>query len=201
VNSIGDSGTATRVFGTFLTWMQEKTKPVFVVATANQVEALPSEFMRKGRFDEIFFVDLPTHLERLEIFRVHMEKRLRDPSVVGNLVLNDTLYERLAQMSEGFSGAEIEQVVIAGLFEAFSEDRSVSAHDFERALRNTVPLSVTQAEQILAVRSWANLRAVAASAAKDLAGYGQIGTEQSTAAVPAVEPDVRDKRGGRMVDV
>lgn len=165
----GDSGTSSRVFATLLTWMQEKTKPVFVIATANNIDALPPELMRKGRFDEIFFVDLPTRAERIEIFKVHMKRRLRHPEVVGSLKLGDEAYARLADATEGFIGAELEQVVIGALFEAYSEARAIDSKDFGRAIKGTVPLSVTQAERIRAIRDWANKRAVSATAQDDRA--------------------------------
>jgi len=158
-----DGGTSSRVFATFLTWMQEKTKPVFVVATANNIDKLPPELLRKGRFDEIFFVDLPTRRERTEIFRLHMTKRLKHPEVVGNLRLADENFVKLAELTEGFIGAELEQVVISALFDAFAESRALQWSDFARAIKSTVPLSVTQAERIQAIRDWANQRAVAAS--------------------------------------
>jgi SpoVK/Ycf46/Vps4 family AAA+-type ATPase len=196
IGSSGDSGTSTRVFGTFLTWMQEKTKPVFVVATANQIQELPPEFLRKGRFDEIFFVDLPTQVERKEIFRVHLRKRLRDPEVMRDFQLNGEILETLAHWTEGFVGAEIEQVVIAALFEAFSEQRSIRLSDFEKAVKNMVPLSVTQAEQIRAIRDWANVRAVAATAREHMVDY----TRQSDRSSVPGDDDIRRVRGGRKVD-
>jgi SpoVK/Ycf46/Vps4 family AAA+-type ATPase len=196
IGSSGDSGTSTRVFGTFLTWMQEKTKPVFVVATANQIQELPPEFLRKGRFDEIFFVDLPTQVERKEIFRVHLRKRLRDPEVMRDFQLNEEILETLAHWTEGFVGAEIEQVVIAALFEAFSEQRSIRLSDFEKAVKNMVPLSVTQAEQIRAIRDWANVRAVAATAREHMVDY----TRQSDRSSVPGDDDIRRVRGGRKVD-
>jgi SpoVK/Ycf46/Vps4 family AAA+-type ATPase len=189
--SSGDSGTATRVFGFFLTWMQEKTKPVFVVATANNIHSLPPEMLRKGRFDEIFFVDLPTHTERMKIFHLHVRKRVRDASVVGALRFDVTVLERLAELTEGFVGAEIEHIVIAALFEAFSEERSITLGDFEKAIHDTIPLSVTQAEQIRDIREWANVRAVAATRREDRTRYRQ---EDSSSI------DVRDARGGRTID-
>ncbi|MER7334891.1 MULTISPECIES: AAA family ATPase [unclassified Micromonospora] len=163
----GDSGTSARVFGSFLTWMQEKTRPVFVIATANDFEGLPPELLRKGRFDEIFFVDLPTRAERASIWRVHLARRLRNPAVAGGLTLDDALLGELAGLSEGYSGAEIEQAVVGGLFDAFAERRPLSRDDLVRTLVGMVPLSVTQAERIDAVRSWADTRAVAATAAED----------------------------------
>jgi SpoVK/Ycf46/Vps4 family AAA+-type ATPase len=163
----GDSGTSARVFGSFLTWMQEKTNSVFVIATANDIERLPPELLRKGRFDEVFFVDLPTRTERVSIWRVHVIKRLRNPAVTGGLIPDDTLFTELAGMSEGYSGAEIEQAVVGGLFDAFAERRPLRKDDLVRALMAMVPLSVTQAERIGAVRAWADTRAVAATAAED----------------------------------
>lgn len=188
----GDGGTSTRVFGTFLTWMQEKTKPVFVAATANNIHSLPPELLRKGRFDEIFFVDLPTLHERKEIFRVHLNKRLQEPEVCGNLQLNENFLVSLAQITEGFVGAEVEQAVISALFEAFAENRSIESDDFSLAIKNTVPLSVTQAEQIHAIREWANVRAVAATSNQDRSGYDQK--------IEKADVDVRVSRGGRTID-
>ncbi len=188
----GDSGTSQRVFGTFLTWMQEKTRPVFVAATANNISGLPPEMLRKGRFDEIFFVDLPTPAERRVIFRLHLEKRLKNPEARGEFAVNDTTLNRLADLSEGFVGAEIEQVVISALFEAFSQNRPLTLKDLEFAIASTVPLSVTQEEQIQALREWANLRAVSATKSQD----------RTSATPPPAEgeQDVRHSRGGREVD-
>lgn len=198
LSSGGDSGTSSRIFGTFLTWMQEKTKPVFVVATANNIHSLPAELLRKGRFDEIFFVDLPTMNERMDIFQVHIQKRLTDPDVIGEFEGTDEVLEGLARLTEGFVGAEVEQVVISALFEAFSEDRSIEFGDFDKAIRNTVPLSVTQAEQIHAIRAWANVRAVAATPRVDRAEYKN---EQENVKVSLTkDEDVRNARGGRAVD-
>ena len=163
----GDGGTSTRIFATFLTWMQERAKPVFVIATANDISALPPEMLRKGRFDEIFFVDLPTKRERADIFRVHMHKRLKDPQIMGAVRVTDEGCLKLAEATEGFIGAEIEQVVVAALFEAFAESRPLAWTDFGRAIKATVPLSVTQSERIAEIRDWANQRAVAASAPEE----------------------------------
>jgi ATP-dependent 26S proteasome regulatory subunit len=163
----GDSGTSGRVFGTFLTWLQEKTDAVFVVATANDFEHLPPELLRKGRFDEIFFVDLPTTAERSAIWSVHLAKRLSNPAVGAGLKLDGSLLDDLSALSQGYSGAEIEQAVITGLFDAFAERRPLSHEDLSRAVVSSVPLSVTQAERIAAIRAWAQTRAVAATAAED----------------------------------
>jgi SpoVK/Ycf46/Vps4 family AAA+-type ATPase len=204
--SSGDSGTSTRVFGTFLTWMQEKTKAVFVVATANNISALPPEMLRKGRFDEIFFVDLPTHIERSEILQLHLARRLQHPEVIGDFMVDDATLKQMANSTEGFVGAELEQVVINGLFEAFYEDRSIQLKDFERAISLTVPLSVTQAEQIHHLREWANVRAVAATQKEDRATYAVPGSSTNKAAPNTAPPlqvspdDVIGSRGGRPVD-
>ena len=151
-----DGGTSSRIFGSFLTWMQEKTSPVFVMATANRVERLPSEFLRKGRFDEIFFVDLPTSEERQDIFRIHLMKRRR--------AIDRFDLVQLANVCEGFSGAEIEQALVAAMYEAFAQDREFTQLDIIAACRATVPLSKTMNEQVTALRDWARQRARPAAA-------------------------------------
>ena len=191
--SNGDSGTSTRVFGTFLTWMQEKQTPVFVVATANNIRNLPPELLRKGRFDEIFFVDLPTKRERKEIFELHLRKRLNNEYIASRLTVNDALLERLALRTEGFVGAEIEQAVISALYEAFFNERPLLEEDLIYAIQSTVPLSVTQAESIRSLRQWANVRAVAATAREDLEDYNRSTPEE-------LDGDVRKSRGGRSLD-
>ncbi len=173
-----DSGTSSRVFGTFLTWMQEKTAAVFVIATANDISALPPEFLRKGRFDEIFFVDLPTTQERVEVFRIQLERYLAADQARGRFPMFTPAFEHLAQAAEEFSGAEIEQAVVASMFRAFAERRSVEVDDVLWAVRSTVPLSRTQAEQIQAARTWANQRAVAATSAEELASFAAGRTAQ-----------------------
>lgn len=192
MSSSGDSGTSSRIFGTFLTWMQEKTAPVFVIATANNISSLPAELLRKGRFDEIFFVDLPTQNEREEIFKLHLKKRLKDKDVASKLVLDDELYKQLAQMTEGFVGAEIEQVVITALYEAFFNKRPLEFSDLTNTIKNVVPLSVTQKEQILSLRQWANIRAVAATKKDDMVEYSSTSSDSD---------DVNASRGGRALDV
>jgi SpoVK/Ycf46/Vps4 family AAA+-type ATPase len=154
-SGVSDAGTSARVFGSLLTWMQEKTSPVFVIGTANDIAALPPEVLRKGRFDEIFFVDLPQLQERREIFAIHLARRGRDPLEYD---LNN-----LAQVSDGFSGAEIEQAVIDGLYDAFENDRELTDDDLVRALENTVPLSKTMETKITALRQWARNHARSAS--------------------------------------
>lgn len=186
--SDGDSGTSARVFGTFLTWMQDKTAPVFVIATSNDISALPAELLRKGRFDEIFFVDLPTVREREKIFRLHLEKRVKGAEVVHRIDLNSGLCRELAELADGFSGAEIEQAVIAALYEAFFAGRGLCREDLVKSIQETVPLSVTQKEQILNLRQWAATRAVLATAKEDR----EVLADAGSGAVPA--------QGGRIVD-
>jgi len=154
--SSGDSGTTQRVFGTLLTWLQEKTSPVFVVATANRVASIPPELLRKGRFDEIFFVDLPDKGEREEIARIHLDRRGRTWTDWGQHGL-------IAKETEGFSGAEIEQAVIDGLFEAFSKGAELSVQHVVEAAKRTTPLVKTMGEEIKALRSWAQGRTRLAS--------------------------------------
>jgi SpoVK/Ycf46/Vps4 family AAA+-type ATPase len=147
-----DTGVSARVLGTFLTWLQEKRKPVFVFATANQIRNLPPELLRKGRFDELFFVDLPTADERAAIFAVHLRKRRRDPG--------DFALPALAERTEGFTGAEIEQVVNEALYTAFGAGRRpLKQDDLLAAAGEVVPISVTMREAITAMRHWAETRA------------------------------------------
>lgn len=193
----GDSGTSARVFGTFLSWMQEKTAAVFVIATANQINLLPPEMLRKGRFDEIFFIDLPTDTERRVIFRLHLAARLKAGPALGEPTVTDELLTALVDATEGFSGAEIEQVVIAACFDAFSGRRPLTREDLLREIDATVPLSVTQAEQITALRAWADVRAVAASAPEDRAGYA---TPEREPAAPGPGDPAAFTRGGRPVE-
>jgi SpoVK/Ycf46/Vps4 family AAA+-type ATPase len=159
-----DGGTSSRIFGSFLTWMQEKTSPVFVMATANRVERLPGEFLRKGRFDEIFFVDLPNEEERADIFKIHLNKRRRDS--------NRFDLQQLAKVSDGFSGAEIEQAIIAAMYEAFAQEREFSQLDIIAAIKSTLPLSKTMNEQVTALRDWARQRA--RPAASSIAEYQRM---------------------------
>jgi SpoVK/Ycf46/Vps4 family AAA+-type ATPase len=156
-SGISDGGTTARVFGTFISWLNDKTAPCFVVATANDVSALPPELLRKGRFDEIFFVDLPGEAERAEIFAIHLKKRKRDSAIFD--------LDRLAEASAGYSGAEIEQAVIAALYDAFDLDREVTTEDILNAIGQSVPLSMTMRETIDILREWAATRARPASSA------------------------------------
>jgi AAA+ superfamily predicted ATPase len=146
---------SSRVFGTFITWLQEKRAPVFVVATANEVQDLPPELLRKGRFDETFFVDLPDVHERAAILAVHLKRRGRQPQ--------DFDLAALARQSEHYSGAELEQAILAGMFRAFGEGREVTTSDISRELDAIVPLYSTYEEKIKALREWARNRARRAS--------------------------------------
>jgi SpoVK/Ycf46/Vps4 family AAA+-type ATPase len=149
-----DGGLSKRMFGSLLTWMQEHQAPVFLVATANDIEALPPELLRKGRFDEIFFVGLPGLEARTQIVSIHLSKRRRDPTrfdVAG-----------IADATDGYSGAEIEQAIIAALHDAFAASEELSTRHVLQAVRNSPPLSVTMAERLAALQSWAVGRCVPA---------------------------------------
>jgi ATP-dependent 26S proteasome regulatory subunit len=159
--AVTDSGVSARVFGALLTWLQEKTAPVFVVATANRIDALPPELLRKGRFDEIFFIDLPSAAERREIFRIHVAKRQRDPAAFD--------LDALSTAAEGFSGAEIEQAVVAGLYHAFGEGTELRQGHVIKAVEESVPLSSTMGEDIGRLREWSKNRTRPASSAQRLA--------------------------------
>ena len=146
-----DGGTSARVFGSFLNWMQEKQSPVFVVATANDVSQLPPEFLRAGRFDQLWFVDLPDAREREAIWRIHLAKRQREPE---NYDIT-----ALAGATDKFTGAEIEQVVIEALFECFDCDTELNQAALMQAIDQTVPLAVTMSESVTRLRQWAKGRA------------------------------------------
>jgi SpoVK/Ycf46/Vps4 family AAA+-type ATPase len=149
-----DGGAARRVLGGFLTWLAEKRTRVFVVATANDIEQLPPELIRKGRFDEIFFVDLPELEVREQILEIHSKKR--------GIVLDASALRALAQASEGFSGAEIEQAVVAALYTAHAQHANPNAQMIHSELSCTRPLAVVMAEKVAALRAWAQDRTVAA---------------------------------------
>jgi hypothetical protein len=142
--------TMNRLVGSFLTWMMEVRRPVFVVATVNSVEKLPPELLRRGRFDEMFFLDLPNYYERKQILEIHLQKRGWKPELFD--------LDSIAERTEGYSGAELEQIVTAALIDAFGEGRLVNDDDLERCRRQTVPLSVTMEEKIFALRQWAESR-------------------------------------------
>ena len=148
----GETGTTQRVLGTFLTWMAEKRGSVFVVATANDISSLPPELVRKGRFDELFFVDLPDKDVRRRIFEIHLESRGQDPAAI-NL-------DALAALSSGFSGAEIEQAIVSALYAAHAQGAQLATQHLDDELGNTKPLSVVMSERIAALREWAKGRTV-----------------------------------------
>lgn len=150
-----DSGTTSRVFATLITWLQEKTAPVFVIATANNIEHLPPELLRQGRFDEIFFVDLPNAEERAAIFRIHLIKRRRNPERFD--------LDALTAATGGYSGAEIEQSIISALYDAFDESRDIDQQLLIEAIAKTSPLSKIMAKEINQRREWARARARPAS--------------------------------------
>lgn len=150
-----DGGVSQRILGSFLSWMQDRRGEVFIVATANDIERLPPEFLRKGRFDEIFFVDLPDAETRKEIFRIHLASRGQDPSTFDLMGLSEA--------ARGFSGSEIEEVVVSGLYTAFTEEKVLTTQDLLKEVEVTVPLSITMGERVQALRSWARERTVPAN--------------------------------------
>ena len=156
-----DGGTSSRVFGSFLSWMQEKDKPVFVVATANDVSKLPPEFLRKGRFDELFFVDLPDALERSQIWDIVIARYGRRPTDYDTVVL--------ARACEQFTGAEIEAVFVDAMHEAYADGREPGPQHIVEAIGQTVPLAQLMDGQINALRHWAKGRAREAASRSKLA--------------------------------
>jgi ATP-dependent 26S proteasome regulatory subunit len=154
VGGEADGGVSRRLLGTWLRWMQERPPGVFVVATSNDVSALPPELLRKGRFDEIFFVDLPEREDRAQIFRLHLARRGRDPGAFG--------IAELAEASEDFSGAEIEAAVVGALYRSYGEKRELTTADVLEEMRSTIPLARTRAEDVARLRAWATERAVRA---------------------------------------
>jgi len=150
-----DAGVSSRLLASFLSWMQDRKAPVFVAATCNNVSALPPELIRKGRFDELFFVDLPSQAERKQIFGIQLGKRKRNPA--------DFNLDQVAAAAQGFSGAEIESVVQTALYAAYSQKQQLTTQHLLAAIQATVPLSTTRAEEIEALREWAEKRAVPAS--------------------------------------
>jgi AAA+ superfamily predicted ATPase len=152
--SEADAGLSQRILGAFLTWLQDRESGVFLVATSNDISALPPELVRKGRFDEIFFVDLPDEAARRELFAIHLRRRGRKPEEFD--------LAALAAATDGFSGAEVEQLVVSGLYSAFSQEQKLSTEILLAEARETRPLSVTRAETIAALRAWARERAAPA---------------------------------------
>lgn len=159
-----DGGTTARVFASFITWLQEKESSVFVIATANDVTALPPELLRKGRFDEIFFVDLPSASERKDILKIHLDKKKRDPVGLD--------LEALTSSTQGFSGSELEQVVISALYDAFEAGEELTAARLQKSAREIIPLSLTMKEGLDRMREWARTRARRASTG-GAAGVGE----------------------------
>lgn len=152
-----DAGVSSRLLASFLSWMQDRKSPVFVAATCNNVTVLPPELIRKGRFDELFFVDLPNQAERRQIFSIQLARRKRNPA--------DFDLDKVSAAARGYSGAEIDAAVQGALYAAYSEKKPLSTESLGAALAQTVPLSTTRAEEITALRDWARTRAVPASKA------------------------------------
>jgi SpoVK/Ycf46/Vps4 family AAA+-type ATPase len=150
----GDGGVSARLLGTFLRWMQDRPPGVFIIATANDVEKLPAEFLRKGRFDEVFFVDLPTPEEREAVLRFHLSKRKQDPATFD--------LKALVKATDGFSGAEIEAVIVSAMYRAFADGKALTTDSLLAEIGATQPLSRTRAEDIARLRVWAIGRAVTA---------------------------------------
>jgi len=146
--SKGDSGTSNRVLATFISWLSEKSKPVFVISTANNIDLVPLEIIRKGRFDEIFFLDLPKIDERKEIFKIHLQEFRPD-------TWQSFDYEKLAQLSDSFSGAEIRQSIIEGMYQAFYEKREIQTDDICLALKEFIPLANLESKQMIKLQNWA----------------------------------------------
>ena len=158
-DSKGDSGTSNRVLATFTSWLSEKTKPVFVISTANNIELLPLEIIRKGRFDEIFFLDLPKKEEREEIFKIHL-KEFRPKN------WKEFDYSKLAQASESFSGAEIRQSIIEGMYHAFYEKREFNTEDICQALNELIPLAHLESDQMVRLQNWASSGRIRSASSK-----------------------------------
>jgi SpoVK/Ycf46/Vps4 family AAA+-type ATPase len=159
--SKGDSGTSNRVLATFISWLSEKTKPVFVIATANNIDLLPLEIIRKGRFDEIFFLDLPKKEEREEIFKIHLQEFRPN-------TWNLFDYKKLAQSSESFSGAEIRQSIIEGMYHAFYEKREFNTDDICLALKELIPLAHLESDQMIRLQNWASSGRIRAASSKPI---------------------------------
>ena len=159
-SSSSDAGVSSRLLGSFLSWMQDRTAPVFIAATSNNVSALPPELIRKGRFDELFFVDLPNLSERRAIFAIHLKRHKQNPASYD--------LDQLALAAKGYSGAEIDAAVQTAMYSSFSSKQPLTMQDLLRALHSSIPLSTTRAEEIESLRRWARQRAVPASLAEDM---------------------------------
>jgi SpoVK/Ycf46/Vps4 family AAA+-type ATPase len=151
-SSTADGGLSKRMFGTLLTWMQDHRHPIFIIATANDISSLPPELMRKGRFDEVFFIDVPSPAARKRILEIHLARRKRNPA--------DFDLDGLVDITDQFTGAELEQVVVSGLFNAFTEKVDLSSDHLADAIRETRPLAILMAEDIQHLRNWASDRCV-----------------------------------------
>jgi SpoVK/Ycf46/Vps4 family AAA+-type ATPase len=158
-----DGGLSQRMFGTLLSWMQDHRSPIFIVATANNIEALPPELMRKGRFDEVFFVDLPNAAARQRILEIHLQRRNRDP---GRFAM-----DRIAEATDGFSGAELEQLIVSAMYSAFAQGEDLADAHLLAERATTKPLSTLMRERIVSLRAWAKDRCVPA----DLVDVRQFG--------------------------
>jgi SpoVK/Ycf46/Vps4 family AAA+-type ATPase len=185
-----DGGTTSRVFGSFITWLQEKTTPVFVIATANNVHQLPPELLRKGRFDEIFFCDLPDREDRRSILDIHIRKKKRDPGQFD--------MDKLVDATVDYSGAEIEQAVVAALYDAFDTGNDLNSDGLLHTLKEIVPLAITMREVIDTMREWARTRARIASSR----GRGQVQKPQGgwMAKYGAAKGGLGDKAGENTSD-
>ena len=160
-DSKGDSGTSNRVLATFISWLSEKTKPVFVISTANNIDLLPLEIIRKGRFDEIFFLDLPKKEEREEIFKIHLQEFRPN-----NWQSFD--YSKLSKLSDSFSGAEIRQSIIEGMYQAFYEDREFTTEDICLALKELIPLANLDSNQMIKLQNWASSGQIRLASSKQI---------------------------------
>jgi SpoVK/Ycf46/Vps4 family AAA+-type ATPase len=186
-----DGDTTSRVFASFITWLQEKTSPVFVIATANNVMSLPPELLRKGRFDEIFFCDLPDREDRRQIIDIHVRKKKRDPGQFD--------MEKLVEATVDFSGAELEQAVIAALYDAFDTGNDLTTEGLLATLKDIVPLAITMREQIEAMREWARTRARMAAArgktpVKNQGWMARYGAPTSNLGDKGTEPDDGERK-------
>ena len=153
-SSTADGGLSKRMFGTLLTWMQDHRHPIFIIATANDISSLPPELMRKGRFDEVFFIDVPTPAARKRILEIHLARRRKNPK--------DFDLDQLVDITKDFTGSELEQVIVSGMFQAFTEKADLTEKHLAAAIRETRPLAVLMAEDIHRLRAWAAERCVSA---------------------------------------